>query len=369
MPEMRIVRYVLIFLVLCLGTVWSLLSVPRGEAQQAKAYPRAEFLCTGSWLLENKKEKGLVVVDVREDKHFDNTVIPGAIRLPWSEFRRTDRAKGVAAEFVGLDRAQQILGEHGITPASTVVLYDSVARDGGATASYVFWVLDLLGHEQKMILEQGIDGWKEAGGEVDRQPDTLGEVLYQVPIREAHPELEVDGDFIHPRLGDRYYQIVDVRSSGEYSGELANTDVNGRPLQRGHIPTAVNVDYTSNWTDEESKKIKSYTELQELYRGLDPDRAVIPYCHSARRASFTYFILRLMGFSDVRLYSRSWNEWGQPELFYPVETTRRELSGTELPQGSGAKRQDEDRGQEQRTQPEAEAEEAADDGGYVSCGG
>lgn len=368
MPEIRVVRYVLILLVLCLGVGWSLASVRTTEARQSTGYPNAQFLCTGSWLQENMEDKGLVVVDVRDDEHFDNTLIPGAVRMPWSLFRRTDRALGVAAEFVGLDRAQEILGQHGITRASTVVLYDSIARDGGATASYVFWVLDLLGHEHKMILEQGIDGWKEAGGEVVQQPNVLGSVLYQVPVREARLDLEVDGDFVRSRLSDRYYQVVDVRSPGEYSGELANTDLNGQPLKRGHIPGAVNISYTRNWTDKDSKEIKSYARLQELYQGLNPDRAVIPYCHSSRRASFSYFIFRLMGFSDVRLYSRSWNEWGQPDLFYPVETTRRELRGTELPQGSKAAEAgqgDKEQSQEQSTSPE----ESPDKGGYVSCGG
>jgi thiosulfate/3-mercaptopyruvate sulfurtransferase len=367
MPEMRLVRYVLIFLVLCLGVVWSLISVEPIEAQPSKAYPNAEFLCTGDWLRQNMQDKGLVVVDVREDKHFDNTLIPGAIRLPWSNFRRTDRALGISDEFVGLDRAQEILGKHGITRASTVVLYDSIDRDGGATASYVFWVLDLLGHEDKMILEQGIDGWKEAGGELVRKPDTLGSVLYQVSTRDARLSLEVNGDFVYPRLGDRYYQILDVRSPGEYSGELANTDLNGTPLKRGHIPTAVNIAYTQNWIDEEGKRIKPYADLQELYQGLDPGKAVIPYCHSARRGSFTYFILRLMGFSDVRLYSRSWNEWGQPDLFFPVESTQRRLKGSELPQSSESAQPAEKQGTKQKSSDQPEESSAA--GGYVSCGG
>ncbi|MFO7800958.1 MAG: rhodanese-like domain-containing protein [Desulfovermiculus sp.] len=366
MPEMRLVRYVLIFLVLCLGVVWSLTSVEPSEAQPSKAYPNAEFLCTGQWLRDNLQDNGLVVVDVRADKHFDNTLIPGAIRLPWSEFRRTDRALGIADEFVGLDRAQEILGEHGITRASKVVLYDSVARDGGATASYVFWVLDLLGHEDKMILERGIDGWKDAGGETVRQPDTLGSVVYQVPVRDMRLERKVRGDFISDRLGDRYYQILDVRSPGEYSGELANTDLKGNPLKRGHIPTAVNIEYALNWTDEQSKDIKSYAQLQELYRGVNPDRAVIPYCHSARRGSFSYFILRLMGFSDVRLYARSWNEWGQEELFFPGETAQRQIKGKDIPQG-GKESRSEQAAERQPTKPRPE--ESSESGGYVSCGG
>jgi thiosulfate/3-mercaptopyruvate sulfurtransferase len=67
-------------------------------------------------------------------------------------------------------------------------------------------------------------------------------------------------------------------------------------------------------------------ELQQLYKGLDPNRAVIAYCHSARRGSFGYFILRLMGFADVLLYEPSWMEWGSHHYYYPAMPNDMRLS-------------------------------------------
>ncbi len=86
--------------------------------------------------------------------------------------------------FVGPAEAQRILGEHGLFRNDMIVLYDSVARDGGATASYLFWVLDLLGHKKMAILERGIDGWLAAGGEVVNQPQKREPLLYQAPSKE-----------------------------------------------------------------------------------------------------------------------------------------------------------------------------------------
>ena len=368
MPGFRSLRFFLIALVLCLGVLCSLASVQTGQAESGTAYPNARFLCTGQWLMHNKDAKGLVVVDVRRDKHFDNALIPGAIRMPWSLFRTSKRAQGLGDVFVGADRAQEILGRHGITRRSKVVLYDSVARDGGATSSYVFWVLDLLGHEHKMILEQGIDGWKAAGGEVTREAMTLDTVLYQVPVRDMHLSRLVKGNFLRPRLGDRYCQIVDVRSPGEYRGELANTDLNGKPLKRGHMPRAVNIPDSSNWVQEKTKKIKSYASLQGVYQGLEPDKAVVTYCHSGRRGSFAYYILRLMGFADVRLYERSWNEWGREDRYFPVQTVPHVLSGSDRPQGEADAGKDQAQKGEKSASPEP-VQPAEDSGGYVSCGG
>jgi thiosulfate/3-mercaptopyruvate sulfurtransferase len=83
----------------------------------------------------------------------------------------------------------------------------------------------------------------------------------------------------------------------------------------GHVPTATNSDYTFNWTTPDIKALKPYAVLQEQYRGLDPGRGVIVYCHSARRGSFGYFVLRFMGFEDVMLYESSWMEWGNKHYF------------------------------------------------------
>ena len=75
-----------------------------------------------------------------------------------------------------------------------------------------------------------------------------------------------------------------------------------------------------------------------------------------------------MGFEDVRLYDGSWFEWGQPELFYPVETSENRLVGGRLPEiaGSGssrARKTDTTKDRDRRQRPETPK------GGYVSCGG
>lgn len=273
--------------------------------------------------------------------------------------------------FVGLAEAQEILGQHGLFRNDMIVLYDSVARDGGATASYLFWVLDLLGHKKMAILEQGIEGWFAAGNEVVNQPQKRESLLYQAPSDEINSRRWVDENFIYPRLGDPYYQILDVRSPEEYLGEALNTDLNGQPLKTGHIPGAVNVNYENNWINSDSKHIKNYAQLAEMYRGLNPEKAVITYCHSARRGSFGYFILRLMGFEDVMLYDNSWFGWGQPENYYPVETELHVLTGQALPsvtKATAGKTEPDAKSKPVTTQMPTAKEESGKNKPYISCG-
>lgn len=329
MSSMAIKRTVIVG-VLILACSWSL-----SYATNAGGYANPEFLTTPEWVAAHKADADVVVVDVREDKYFDGRVIPDAVRLPWRLFRKNDLLYGLGGVFVGLEEAQAILGEHGIARTDTVVLYDSVQRDGGATSSYVFWVLDLLGHERIKVLERGIDGWQDAGQPVAEAASTREPLLYQAPTAEVRVRRRISGRDIYQRLGDPHYQIVDVRSESEYLGETPNTGLDGTVLKLGHIPTAYNVDYTLNWVSPETKAVKPAEQLAALYAGLDPAKGTVVYCHSGRRGSYGYFILRLMGFQDVMLYENSWFEWGSPANFYPVETkANRPSSNVPLALGS-----------------------------------
>ncbi len=357
MDKKRIVRYVVIAVILLFAVYWSLAS-----AGPTTDYPESGYMVSAAWLKKHIDDKGLLIVDVREDKYFDGKLIPGAIRLPWGDFRYNDVVLSMGGLFIGPEKAQEVLGNHGISRTDTLVLYDSVERDGGATASYLFWILDLLGHENKKVLERGIDGWLAAGGKVVSEPKNLEPMLYQAPLKDIQLRSWVDGEFIYKRLGDPYYQIVDVRSREEYLGEKPDLGLDGRVLKLGHIPTAVNVDYRLNWADPHAKTLKSYQQLRELYRGLDPTKGVIVYCHSGRRSSFSYYVLRLMGFDDVILYDRSWFEWGNWQTYFPVETIENRLADSSLP-GTGKR---------SAMAPPIQKQSPAmkePKSGYVSCGG
>lgn len=361
----RTVRYFIIGGILLSGVVWSL-SLASGNVETAE-YPNAGFVVSAEWVMRHKADESVVIVDVREDKHFEGGLIPGALRLPWSEFRYDDVDRNIGEKFVGPEKAQQVLGKHGITRSDTVVLYDSVKRDGGATASYMFWVLDVLGHGKMMILDGGIDAWKRAGFGLASEPTDRPPMLYQAPSEEIRKWALIDGDDVYSRLGDPMYQIIDVRSREEYIGEKGSVDLRGNALKLGHVPTAVNVDYRSNWVDDVTKKLKSYPDLQALYRGMDAGKAVIVYCDSGRRGSFAYFVLRVMGVQPVMAYEASWKEWGQPERFYPVEIVERRFAGGALPgvsssAGSGGSATI---GGDGLRTPGA----GTPKGGYVSCGG
>ena len=373
METNRMPRYLSIAVILLLGICWSFASArPAGDS----GYPNDQFHITANELMEKMGKEPLVIVDVRNDKDFDGKMIPGAIRLPWTAFRTDSPADNMGGLFVGPQEAQDILGAAGLFRNDQLILYDSLEHDGGATASYVFWVLDLLGHKRMAILERGLDGWLAAGGEIVNKPDEREPLLYQAPRGEIRLRRLGDGEFIFARLGDPYYQFLDVRSRAEYLGETLNTALDDSPLKAGHIPGADNINYEDNWRDPESKALKSPAELASLYRNISPDKAVITYCHSGRRSSYSYYVLRLLGFEDVILYDKSWFDWGHPEHYYPVATAGGSPGGQPASStGSAADkqaRQPSNRAAPPDRQSPSRAVEKDESGGgkgYISCGG
>ena len=53
---------------------------------------------------------------------------------------------------------------------------------------------------------------------------------------------------------------------------------------------------------------------------MTPDKEVIVYCQTHHRSAHSYWVLRYLGYPQVRGYPGAWSEWGNdPHL--PIETS------------------------------------------------
>ncbi len=117
--------------------------------------------------------------------------------------------------------------------------------------------------------------------------------------------MDVTQDEIAARLGDASLTILDVRTSGEYSGEA------GYPCdpRQGHIPGARNI--------EHSELVgRSPDDLRTLV-GLPQGAEIVAYCHSGARSALAVTALRAAGY-DARNYAGSWHEWSRDQAL-PAE--------------------------------------------------
>ncbi len=289
--------------------------VPFDDDARFAEYAHPERLVSTEWLaarLGSGSPGDLVVVESDEDVLlYDTGHIPGAVKLDW----HTDLNDAVVRDYVGPERFAQILGERGIGRDTTVVLYGDKSN---WWAAYALWVFTLFGHPDVRLLDGGRALWVAEGRELTREVPTPTPVEYPVVERQDAPIRALKDDVL-AHLGR---PLVDVRSPGEFSGELLHMPDYPQEgaLRGGHIPGARSVPWAR--AAAEDGTFRSRAELEAIYRteqGLDPSDDVVAYCRIGERSSHTWFVLtHLLGFEHVRNYDGSWTEWGN-SVGVPIE--------------------------------------------------
>ena len=254
------------------------------------AYARPELLVEPAWLADRRETSDLVTVAFGPPDEAEGERIPGALPIDWPELEVTDTS--AASLDAWRDTVETRIGDLGITPDNTVVVYDT----GTLFAARLWWVLHWLGHERIHILDGGLAAWKAAGFETQSGP--IDRTQIKLPSYAGQPR---DGalatvDEVIAALDDPDTNIVDARTPDEFA--------------EGHIPGAVNINYPRNAESERPKRYRPAEELFALYTdaGVTPDTRVIPYCSTGVRSAVTFFALHLLGY-EVSLFTGSWAEW------------------------------------------------------------
>jgi thiosulfate/3-mercaptopyruvate sulfurtransferase len=290
------------------------MSAPRDPNPRFQQYAHPDRLVSTEWLAEHLEDPGVVVAESDEDVLlYDTGHIPGAVKIDW----HMDLNDPLTRDYIDGEAFAALMAAKGIGRDTTVILYGD---NFNWWAAYALWVFTLFGHEDVRLLDGGRKKWEAEG-----RPMTT-----DVPEREraSYPVVERDDSkiraFRDQVLGhiERRGKLVDVRSPGEYSGELLHMPDYPQEgsLRGGHIPGAASVPWKRAANDDGT--FKDVAELKAIYedeQGLDPSDEVVAYCRIGERSSHTWFVLRhLLGFPKVRNYDGSWTEWGNA-VRLPIE--------------------------------------------------
>ena len=262
-------------------------------------------LVSTEWLAERLGSAGLVVAEVDENPDlFEEGHVPGAVKLHW----RDDLQDPVERDIVDRPSIESVLGSRGIANETTVVLYGD---RNNWFAAYAYWYLKVYGHEDARILDGGRQKWIDEGRELSTDAPAPTPASYSASERDE--SIRAYRDQVREWVEGAEVALVDVRSPGEYAGELvAPPGYEQEGAQRaGHIPGAVSVPWASAVRDDGT--FRPAEELRRLYaqKGVGPERPVTAYCRIGERSAHTWFVLReLLGYPDVRNYDGSWTEWG-----------------------------------------------------------
>ena len=239
-----------------------------------------------------------IILDISPDP---TELIPGAISIPYTEFL------GPGGVLKPLSGMTAVLGEAGISQDDSVLIYGECQPCGGgpSAATYVYWIMLYLGHENVRLLDGGIDDWVAALRPTVTQPESLPSHSYTPSIR---ADLLATYEFVHSGTP----QIIDARTATDFDVES--------------IPGSVNIPYGRVL---DGKRIKDKEELDDLFSSLDKNRPIVVYTNTGVKASMIWLALILLDY-DARIYS--WQDWqaNLPQLNISLQKAYAEPNPTNI---------------------------------------
>jgi thiosulfate/3-mercaptopyruvate sulfurtransferase len=267
-------------------------------------YSQPESIVSTDWVAQHVNDANVRVVEVDVDtKAYDEGHIPGAIAWDW----RAQLCDTVRRDIIPKDKFENLMSESGIGNDTTVVIYGD---NNNWFAAWALWQMKIYGHKDVRLMNGGRKKWLSEGRELTTdipKPKAVG-------YRASEPDLSLRAFLpeVQSALNAGSAALVDVRSPGEFTGEILAPPGLPETCQRGgHIPGARSIPWGK--VCNEDGTFKSVEELRELYgaEGIDGSSPVIAYCRIGERSSHTWFVLKyLLGYGNTKNYDGSWTEWG-----------------------------------------------------------
>jgi len=239
----------------------------------------------------------ILIVDLSQIQFHHQAHIPGAVHLDYARIvTARPPVMGLLPEAAQLNALFSSLG---IGATTQVVAYDN---EGGGKAARLLWTLEAADHPHYSLLNGGFSAWRNEGHPIDSRASDRVATPYRVHLNDG---VIADKNYILSHLHDPVISLVDCRSPAEYTGQ----DLRAR--RGGHIPGAVNIEWTRALDPQRHMRLKAEDALRALYEqaGVTPDKHVITYCQTHHRSALSYIVLKNLGY-DVRGYPGSWSEWG-----------------------------------------------------------
>lgn len=247
----------------------------------------------------------VVILDARPAAAFAAGHLPGAIhadleRQLSSASENGDPARGGRHPLPPLDRWLRQVAAWGITPLTTVIVYDD--QSGANAGARAWWMLRAIGHSDVRVLD---GDWRGAAEPAGAQPGSAGDALRTIPGPPDSWRLPTrDMNDVDRLRSDAEWLVLDVRSAERFRGESEPID----PIA-GRIPGALNLPFAENLEGGRFKSPEALrTQYAELFGEVPAERVVV-HCGSGVTACHTLLALEVAGMPGASLYVGSWGEW------------------------------------------------------------
>lgn len=276
----------------------------------ADSYPHPEYLADTGWLADRLNDRFVRIVDLSPLADYERGHLPGAVHVWWQDLMEVNN--GTYGMLVGPAGRKRVFEAAGIEEGMTVVAYDNA---GGRYAARFLWTLLYTDYAAGRLLNGGFATWQAEGRPITRAVPTI--TPSHLPDRTPQEGYLINGEDLLHNLGQPGFAVVDTRTLAE------GRETWSGGLRFGRIPGARSIPWDRNLAQKNTAIVRDPGELDRVYSGqtLARDQQIAVYGLTGVDAAHTFWMLRVLGYTNVRLYDGSWAEWGAniPNTPYTIE--------------------------------------------------
>ena len=260
-------------------------------------------LLSPSDALSLAQKPGVLFVDTRPVSAWSDATIPGAVQLEaYKYFIRESTEDGIRAMVAGLRNAFAAIG---VDKAHTVIFFEEAT---GMISPRALWFHELCGLPGGHILDGGISGWRQAGGETVAGRGVTTGISDGDPAAAGQFRRDLVTTTAQAREAQANPRLIDTRDPEEWDGSFTHACCK----RAGRLPHSEHLFYADLLLDQ---RYRSPAELAQIAKahGLDAQDDIIVYCHRGARAATVLYALREAGFDNLAIYTGGWHEWSADE--------------------------------------------------------
>ncbi len=261
-------------------------------------YGQGGVISAANFMKLYKTDKNLCIIDAGKTKDYTAFHIKKSISIPYNTF---NKAGDIPALIKTPAAMAKIFGNKGISNNCTIVLYD-----GGSQkySSRIYWILKYLGAKNVYILHKNMAAWRKVKIPITSAPFHKKPTQFKLNLQ---PQLHATKQAVEQAIKNHSAIIIDARKAEEHAGTTK--------YSIGHIPNAININYTDFLTPTGAFKSKE-SILQILKNhGINGSKPIILYCQTSIRAAVEFVALTaILKWNHVSVYDGAYVEWYYNDL-------------------------------------------------------